>query len=223
MKIMNTILSTALLGALTTADAHAGRTPYMWGIGPTVSTMVLPGSHPFEFPDAVESAGFKKTGGDIGFGLHGVLHMRKHQRFGTRAWYHVGDNGYSAANATVDFDFVGTSANNVHVLGGLGAGFGSQSWAKETGAEFRMNTFIIRAQSSVGFRSRKNCYQIGAFINVHVPGDQTITRTNGSQTDVPFAVYPSLGLEFTTFFGDFKPPKKKRNKRRRGRKNKNNN
>jgi len=221
MKIIPTILSTALLGALTTPVAHASQTPYMWGIGPTVNTIVLPGNHPFEFPDVVKSAGFKTTGGDVGFGLHGVLHMRKNQRFGTHMWYHVGDNGYSSPNMTLDYDFIGTSANNVHILAGLGVGFGSQSWLKDNGAEFRMNTFIARAQASVGFRSKRNCYQIGAFMNLYVPGDQTINRTNGTQTDVPFAIYPTLGLEFTTFFGDFKPPKKRSNRRsRRNRKNK---
>ena len=73
MKIIPTILSTALLGALTTPVAHASQTPYMWGIGPTVNTIVLPGNHPFEFPDVVKSAGFKTTGGDVGFGYDAIF------------------------------------------------------------------------------------------------------------------------------------------------------
>ena len=36
--------------------AHAEQGPYMWGVGPTLNTIVFP-THPIDFPDDVESVG----------------------------------------------------------------------------------------------------------------------------------------------------------------------
>ena len=203
---------------LMTPLVQASQGPYMWGVGPTISTIVLPGTHPFNFPDEADAAGFKGTGGDVGFGLHGVMYMRATQRFGTHMWYHTGQNGYSSPNLTLEYDFVGSSANGVTVLGGLGGGFGSQSWENEAGSKLKMNTFILRAQGSVNYRTKANCVEIGAFVNMFLPSGQRIEKPNGNETDVGFVMYPTLGLEFTAFFGDFKPPKKGKNKRQRRRK-----
>jgi len=153
---------------LMTPLVQASQGPYMWGVGPTISTIVLPGTHPFNFPDEADAAGFKGTGGDVGFGLHGVMYMRATQRFGTHMWYHTGQNGYSSPNLTLEYDFVGSSANGVTVLGGLGGGFGSQSWENEAGSKLKMNTFILRAQGSVNYRTKANCFEIGAFVNMLV-------------------------------------------------------
>ena len=202
-----------------TPFASAQQGPFMWGIGPTISTVVLPGEMPFNFPDEADAAGFKGTGGDVGFGVHGVLYMRHTQRFGTHIWYHTGANGYSSPNLTLEYDFVGTAANGGTVLGGLGGGFGSQSWENDNGAKLKMNTFIARGQGSVNFRTPANAYELAAFVNIFFPSGTRIESANGVEQEAAFVIYPQIGLEFTAFFGDFKAPRKgKKNRNRRNRK-----
>lgn len=201
-----------------TPFASANQGPFMWGVGPTISTVALPAQMPFNFPDEADALNFKGTGGDVGFGVHAVMYMRHTQRFGTHMWYHTGANGYSSPNLTIEYDFVGTSANNVAFLGGLGGGFGSQSWENDAGDKLSMNTFIARGQGSVNFRTHTNMFQLGVFMNVFFPSGSTIERKNGAELDAAFVIYPQLGIEFTTFFGDFKPPRKGNKKRRNRRK-----
>ena len=120
-----------LLAALLPTQALADG-PYMWGVGPTINTMVYPGEHPAAWPGGTKvenDEGTKvplldKTRGDVGMGVHGVLYMRKHQRIGAHAWYATGANGFRSPNFTLEYDFEGTEANGVGVLGGLGLGLG---------------------------------------------------------------------------------------------------
>ena len=39
-----------LWSLLTVSTANASSGPYMWGVGPMVNTIVLPGEHPVGFP-----------------------------------------------------------------------------------------------------------------------------------------------------------------------------
>ena len=205
-----------------TPFASAQEGPFMWGVGPTLSTVVLPGAMPFNFPDEADDLGFEKTGGDVGIGVHAVMYMRHTQRFGTHAWYHTGAGGYSSPNLTLEYDFVGSSANGVTVLGGLGGGFGSQSWENDNGDKLKMNTFIARGQGSVNFRTPTVCYELAAFVNMYFPANTKIEKKTGETIDAAYTLYPVLGLEFTAFFGDFKPPGKGKGKGkgRKGRKKK---
>lgn len=202
--------------------AHAEQGPYMWGVGPTLNTIVFP-THPIDFPDDVDSVGgFEKTGFDMGFGVHAVMYMRERQRFGTHLWYSGGSGGYSSPNITFEYDFIGTSANNVALLAGLGGGFGAQRWKNEAGDKFKMNTFILRSQGSVNFKTKRNCYEMSLFFNLLLPAGSHIDyEEEGKQDkDSSFKMYPTVGLEFTGYFGDFTPPKKGRKgrrKKRRGR------
>lgn len=212
-----------------TPFASADQGPFMWGVGPTISTVALPAQMPFNFPDEAETdkVNFKGTGGDVGFGVHAVMYMRHTQRFGTHMWYHTGANGYSSPNLTIEYDFVGSSANNVAFLGGLGGGFGSQSWKNDAGDKLSMNTFIARGQGSVNFRTHTNMFELAVFLNMFFPsgsviepaGNNDVGNGPGKEVDAAFVIYPQLGLEFTAYFGDFKPPRKG-NKKRRNRRNK---
>ena len=59
------------------------------------------------------------------------MYMRHTQRFGTHMWYHTGANGYSSPNLTIEYDFVGSAANNVAFLGGLGVASAHRAWENE--------------------------------------------------------------------------------------------
>jgi hypothetical protein len=202
---------------LMTPFAQAEQGPYMWGVGPVISTIVLPGDHPFNFPDQADDAGFTKTSGDVGLGVHAVMYMRATQRFGTHLWYHSGSGGYSSPNVTMEYDFVGSSANGMTLLGGFGAGFGYQRWKTGEGDEQKkltMNTFILRAQGSVNYRTKTNCFEIGTFMNFFLPSGSVIESGDGKSEPTNFVMYPTVGLEFTGYFGDFRPPKKSKRSRR---------
>ena len=201
-----------------TPFASADQGPFMWGVGPTISTVALPAQMPFNFPDEADAL-TSRVPGDVGFGVHAVMYMRHTQRFGTHMWYHTGANGYSSPNLTIEYDFVGSAANNVAFLGGLGGGFGSQSWENERGDKLSMNTFIARGQGSVNFRTPTNMFELAVFLNMYVPSGSTIElASTKEEVDAAFVIYPQLGLEFTAYFGDFRleGQQERRNRRKRG-------
>lgn len=45
-----------------TPFASANQGPFMWGVGPTISTVALPAQMPFNFPDEADALNFKGTG-----------------------------------------------------------------------------------------------------------------------------------------------------------------
>jgi len=214
---------------ITIPIASAGSGPYMWGVGPMVNTIVLPGEHPASFPKATRikdqdgnnQALLDKTLGDVGFGVHGVLYMKKAQRISSHAWYSTGAGQYRSPNITFEYDFAGQASNGVTLLGGLGAGLGAQRWTTDSAGTLKMNHYILRGQGAVNYRTKKNCYEMGAFINWYLPGRQLWDAAGDAEEErVKGGFYPTLGLEGTVFFGDFRPPKtggKKRRKKKGGR------
>jgi len=215
-----------MLMAALASPAEAASGPYMWGVGPVVNTMVMPGSHPVSFPaatrveneDGSKTSVLDKTRGDIGFGVHGVLYMKKAQRVGSRAWVQSGSGDFRSSNITFEYDFVGSASNGVTVLAGLGAGFGTQRWDTNGEGELKGNTYILRGQAAANFRTKRNCYEVGAYLNWNIPGRQTWDPRDGDEAEVNGGFYPVVGIEATAFFGDFRPPKTGVNKRRRGKK-----
>ncbi len=204
--------------------ANAASGPYMWGIGPTVNTIVLPGEHPVGFPkdtrikddEGRNQALLDKTLGDVGFGVHGVLYMKKAQRISTHGWFSTGAGQYRSPNFTFEYDFVGQASSGVTLLAGLGAGLGAQRWTTETAGTLKMNHYILRAQGAANYRSKKNCYEIGAFLNWFLPGRQLWDEVGATaEKRVKGGFYPTFGVEGTVFFGDFKPPKKGGGKNRK--------
>ena len=212
-----------LLSLLSTAQAGG---PYMWGVGPTVNTIVVPGQHPAGFPKATKDADKKplldKTGADMGIGGHGVLYMSKTLRFGSHLWYTFGNGGYRSPNWTLDLDFAGKDMSGVGLLAGAGLGLGHQRWATSGEGELKMATYILRGQAAVNYRTKQNMFELALWVNLNIPGRQKWTPAGGQTEELAggWPPYPTLGLEATVYFGDFKPPgsgKKKKKKRRRRR------
>ena len=211
-----------MLMGLLSNPAAAAPGPYMWGVGPVVNTMVLPGAHPVSFPadtrveneDGKKLSVLDKTQGDIGFGVHGVLYMKKAQRVGTHAWFQTGSGEFRSSNITFEYDFVGSSSNGVTVLAGLGGGFGTHRWKTRGEGELKGNTYILRGQAGANYRTRKNCYEVAAYLNWNIPGQQTWEVSDEDEASISGGFYPVVGIEATMFFGDFKPPKAGASKRR---------
>ena len=203
-----------LLG-LIAPQSMAASGPYMWGVGPVVNTMVLPGQYPVGFPKETKAEDpdgkmktlMDKTGGDIGIGVHGVLYMKKAQRVGGHAWIQKGGGDFSSQNITLEYDFAGDAANGVTVLAGVGGGFGKQKWDTGGVGELTMNTYILRGQGGVNYRTKRNCYEVGGYVNWNIPGKQLWDeRGDAEEVEASGGFYPTLRIEATMFFGDFRPP-----------------
>ena len=205
-----------ILLSLFVSPSLAGSGPYMWGVGPVVNTMVLPGEYPVGFPTQTKEENeegknrtrLDKTRGDIGIGVHGVLYMKKAQRIGGHAWIQKGGGNFSSQNITIEYDFAGDAANGVTMLAGLGGGFGKQKWKTGGVGELTMNTYILRGQAGVNYRTKRNCYELAGYVNWSIPGKQTWDETEVTEeVEASGGFYPALGIEATMFFGDFRPPK----------------
>ena len=217
-----------MLMGLLANPVHASSGPYMWGVGPVLNTLVLPGSHPVSFPKDTREENeegnmvsiLDKTNSDIGFGVRGVLYMKKTQRVGAHAWLQRGSGDFRGSNITFEYDFEGSSSNAVTVLAGLGAGFGTQRWDTKGAGELKANTYILRGQAGANYRTRRNCYEVAAYLNWNIPGRQLWDTPDADETEISGGFYPTVGIEATAFFGDFRPPKsgKRGGKARRGKK-----
>jgi opacity protein-like surface antigen len=206
-----------LMSLINPADAA-----YMWGVGPSVNTIVWPSSYPNGGIASKVDDDMEETTGDIGIGAHGVLYFKKKQRIGSRVWYGTGSGGYRSMNWTVDADLWGTESNGMSALGGFGLGLGTQRWQDNDVGELTMSTYILKGQGSVTYRRRQQAYEIGAYAGFVLPGtvdfqpiDEDKYRIDGASSA---GLYPQIGIQATVFFGDFKPPtsgKKKKGKKRR--------
>jgi hypothetical protein len=77
----------------------------------------------------------------------------------------------------------------------------------------------LRAQGAFNYRTKANCYEFGVFFNMNIPGVQNWDEDEKDTETVRGGFYPTLGIEGTVFFGDFRPPKKGGGKRgKRGKK-----
>ena len=142
------------------------------------------------------------------------MYMRHTQRFAA-TWYH-GANG-TASNPDHRVRFRGFSGQQRGLPRRTG-GVGLQSWENERGDKLSMNTFIARGQGSVNFRTPTNMPELAVFSIYSSPRVPSFELGEHKEVDAAFVIYPQLGLEFTAYFGDFKPPRKGNKKRRNRRK-----
>jgi hypothetical protein len=203
--------------------AQAGSGPYMWGGGPTINTIVYPGEHPALFPGKTKDEDKKplldKTKGDVGIGGRGVLYLGKTQRIGAHLWYSMGGGHYKSPNFTIEYDMAGTDMSGVGLLAGLGAGLGHQRWETPGKGELKSATYILRGQGAVNYRTKRNMFELGIFLNLIIPGKQKWTPVGGETEEFNggWPINPTIGLEANVYFGDFTPPKKKKKKKKKRR------
>ena len=207
----------AALGlALGISDAEASSKPYMWGVGPTLSTIAFPGQYPFTLPDEADGK-VDKVGGDVGIGARGVLYLKKHDRLGARLMGGFGGGIYSSVAFTLEYDKMLMGSHSTWVFAGGGLGFGRQRFASNE-RELAMATYNLRAQLGAHYRSKKANFELALFLAYLAPGVQKYTGTGGNERQVKGGFYPQLGLEASVMFGDFTPPKKKKKKSGGGKK-----
>lgn len=242
--MMLSLLTLALgLGA---PEAHAQNSPFMWGVGPTMSTIVFPGQHPLNFPKlAAEDAarvpagdlndndridGLDNVGGDANLGLRGLVYFDRTWRAAAR--FHMVDfaSNYNNLDLTFEVDKMMINEGKLGAYAGAGLGFGTMRFGDaESDAELKVNTYNVRGHVGGIFRLKKAAIEAGAFAALPLPGRGVYTPSDGSDQAEIIGVlgteqgggggnYWNLGLEFTVYYGDFIPPKKK-NKKKKGKKN----
>lgn len=140
------MLSILALSLIQVANAGGGNSPYMWGVGPEVGSIILPFQHPIAWPriTVVDETGaedkerlggsgdtdtFEKTGGDILLGGRGALYLNKRNRFVGQVGFGLGGGDYRSAEGTAEYNVVLMSENGVEAFAGAGLGLGRMHWA----------------------------------------------------------------------------------------------
>jgi len=204
----------ALLVALTAATADAGSGgPYMWGVGPQVSTIAYPGRYPASFPK--KTSGLEEVKGDMGVGARGVLYLDKFARFGGRVQKGFGP-GFSSVALTGEYDQILGGSNAVYAFVGGGLGVGQLKFDSDEGGTLKVPDYVFRGHVGGYYREKTRAYEISMFAQICLPGVQDYTAPDTETTQVKGGFYSHLGVEATVYFGDFKPPSSKKKKKKKG-------
>ena len=239
-------LVAAVLG-LGATDAHANQPPFMWGVGPTITTIAFPGQHPLNFPKLSEAdaalvpagdvnenrriTSIDEVGGDAGIGARGVIYLDKTWRGGLR--FHVANlaSNFNAVDFTLEADKMLVSQGVMSAYIGGGLGFGTMNFTSEDNdASLKLNTYVLRGHVGGIYRLKKSAIEVGVFIQPTFPGLATYTATDGeTEGEIKGGLfankdaggggsYHNGGLELTVYFGDFRPPKPRKKKGKKGKK-----
>lgn len=203
--------------------AHAG---HWWGIGPTVGTTGFPIEYPVVFP-AIATTGkgtplVEPVTFDLRAGAHGVYYVGGAGRVGARLQLGGNFSTWGFQEATVEYEWLLTKADNIQVLGGGGFGFGHERFgadpeAASPDAYLDVTYFPIRAQVGILWRDRTRAYEADLFGTWHIAGEQLFSATGNADDEVTgtavslddstksdAALYLAIGAEITVYFGDFK-------------------
>jgi hypothetical protein len=232
------------LAAAPTADAASG--VYMWGVGPTISTIAYPGRHPVSFPkisndelaegdfgadvdDRRRITSLDEVKGDAAIGARGVVYFTRSIRGAVRFHAFSAGKNYNSADVTFEVDKIFFQESKASAYGGLGLGFGNMKFEGDTAVEdlqdpsLSMATYLLRGQAGGMYRWKSTALELGLFANLVVPGVMEFSGQSGDSVEMASfggnGVYWHGGLEATMYFGDFTPPK---NAKKKGPKNKRN-
>lgn len=203
--------------------AHAG---HWWGIGPTLGTTGFPIEYPVVFPGIATGANgaprVEPVTFDLRAGAHGVYYVGTGGRVGARLQLGGNFATWGFQEATVEYEWILTRADNIQVLGGGGLGFGHENFgadpeAADPDAYLDVTYFPVRAQIGILWRDRTRAYEADLFGTWHLAGEQVFSATGNADDEVTgtavslddttqsdAALYVALGAEITVYFGDFK-------------------
>ncbi len=237
-----------MLSILLAMSAPAlAESPYMWGIGPEVGTIVLPFEHPVAFPGLTEDAdlddkkddlgdSLEKTTGDALIGAKGALYINDANRILTQVGFGLGGAGYRSSEVTFEYQALPISGSGVEAFAGAGLGFGRMSWTTECDNDsegvsatceilhpgtYQMSTLLLRGSVGALWRNKTQAYELSFWGHYVIAGNRTFVGQDSSAEEEISGVglYPYLGIAGTVYFGDFKPPAEGKNKKGKGKKN----
>ena len=213
--------------ALTAGTADAG--PYMWGVGPSISTMVMPGEHPLSWPVAKKVDGerpaiapygnndsgklsepyFEKVRGDVSLGAKGLFYLNKDWRGVAHGQLGFGSN-YRSSQLSLGIDKIIGGESGAFAFVGGGLGVGSMKWdSTQDSAELKVKHFPLKGQVGGYYKiNGKSAIELSIFAQLPMPSLQTLTTDDGTEIDMGVGLNPlaftHFGVELTGYFGDFK-------------------
>ena len=205
-------LLVALSGSAEAADAA-----YMWGVGPSVSTVFyptrFPGSFPRELAEDKYDWDFDLRPGDVEFAAKGLFYLDMDRRLSARVGLGGGPGWYTRW-FDVDFDRMLSGSSGFHTFLGAGGGLGKDRFTDTDGDQLETSFFLVRAQFGGIYRNKTQAYELGLFGAYHLPLEHLYDPA-GAQTEIKGAGsrYGQVGLEASVYFGDFKPPSSKKKKK----------
>lgn len=205
------LLLTLLAAPLALAD------PYMWGVGPALSTVVYPVSFPGSLPTATP-AGFTFEGArlDVAVAARGLLYLDADSRLGGRVGF-GGGGGWGVRWIGADYERILTSDGRFHFLAGLGTGLGASTFTDETEDQLRATWALARLNLGAIYRNRTQAYELDLFAQYQLPLEHRYLPADGAEETLAGrgSRYGAVGLELSLYFGDFTPPRKKRRGQKR--------
>jgi hypothetical protein len=147
--------------ALLSSPAFAGSSPWMWGVGPTLSAVVfpsfIPGSYPLALPQNKDNAdlsprdNLEKADGVYGIGGRGVLYLKNRHRLGARLKLDLGE-GFRSTGLTFEYDQSFFREGQVNMFIGGGFGFATLRFPQGDAGSLETNELRIRGQVSGTYR-----------------------------------------------------------------------
>jgi hypothetical protein len=197
-----------VLALAASAPAYAVDT-YMWGVGPKIGTMVLPGQFPVFFPDEVEAdGGLDKVGGDVITGANAYYYANANSRLGVTGGLNLG-KGYFGAEALLGYDYVSSAQALDFILGG-GIGAGTMTFRGD--GSLTVPYYPVRANAGALIRDGMRGYEAKIFGQFDIPARHIFENAAGAEAEASGGLYATLGLEVSVLFGDFEPPRKSKKK-----------
>jgi len=217
--------------------ATAKTSTYMFGFGPRVGTIVIPGAYPASFPSfdelnqngqetgekikIAEDTTIEKVRGDMVLGVEGLYWADKKNRLAGTVGLGLG-SGYNDAHLILKYDkMYALDALDTFVGGGVGVGVAN--FKGENSEHLRVPYYPIRGEVGAIMRQKTYAIQALIFLNLNLPGRQTLTldqvANDGTTYEVEYessfgwSFYPQLGAEIQLLFGDFTKPRKNKNKK----------
>lgn len=185
--------------------------PWMWGVGPTIGTIVYPGRFPISVPtEYSELDGMVR--GDVILGLHGVMYLNGDHRLGTHLDAGIA-RGFSSIGWTLEYERIFLRDSGVHLFGGGGLGFGSYKLTDEELGTLRTPTYELRAQVGALYKQKVTAEELIIFAKLPLNGNPTFTDLDGEKVDAEGGGnWLHFGLQATVYYGDFTSKKDKKSK-----------
>lgn len=202
-----------LLAAIAIAPAEAADSgPWMWGVGPTLGTIVYPGRFPASVPDAYGALD-GKVRGDVMTGVHGVLYIDGDNRLGSRVDLGLG-SGYTGLAWSLEYERILLRGGGVHLFAGGGLGFGSYSIKDEAIGKLHTPTYEVRAQVGALYKQKSTAEQLEIFVKLPFNGNPTFTAPGAEKVDAEGGGnWFHVGLMATVYFGDWTMPASEKKKK----------
>ena len=161
--------------SLPLSSAVASEFP-MWGVGPQLGTIVVPGAYPMSFPNTVRNnpdSTLQAARFDLQVGARGVAYATKRSRVGALFTMGFGE-GYSQSSLLATYE-VELQRGAIDWYAGGGIGFGGQRWQGEGEERLQVPAYPARVSLSGQYRTDRQAYGLTFYGQVPIPSRHLYT------------------------------------------------